>query len=423
MADCSLGKVERRLTDALVPWVECKHSYCDPDSFRRSLNNCIQALRNVTFILQKDKGKFPAFDAWYVIWQQKMRKDPVLRWLIEARNQVVKQGDLETFSEARVALVRSYQELPLEEFSVPPMTPTEGIARVLAASRPDSVKVLDGLLRVERRWVEVNLPEVELLEALSHVFNVLTELLIDAHGRFLSPIDRESCKWWNETQSVCGKLPPCMIAQEWDRTVWVDLGSGSLVKAAQRHVTVSEKNLRAVRERYPAAINLVKELKHARDITELVDNYFEQAKILLCRDGYHVSIVFLGYPNGAMQLHQLAIPDGTMKELIFRQLAVNVAKTGATSVIMIGEIWLAPYRKNAKQVSRAHDPERREALEVLGANAAGEVYVRRVIFHKDAQGGIIFDSDFDGGCEELFFLEPLREVWKCKWAWISRPQE
>jgi predicted YcjX-like family ATPase len=45
-----------RLDDAHNLWHQAEVGYFDPNSFRIALNACIQALRSVTFVLQKTKG-------------------------------------------------------------------------------------------------------------------------------------------------------------------------------------------------------------------------------------------------------------------------------------------------------------------------------------------------------------------------------
>ena len=72
---CPLNATEKRLTDCLNLFIETKNNYFDPEVFRLKLNNCIQTLRTVTFILQKNRSVFSEFDSWYKQWQDKMRND------------------------------------------------------------------------------------------------------------------------------------------------------------------------------------------------------------------------------------------------------------------------------------------------------------------------------------------------------------
>ncbi len=60
---------EARLREVLKHWKDAASSYHEPEDFRISLNSCIQSLRNVTFILQKQKSEISNFENWYSKWQ------------------------------------------------------------------------------------------------------------------------------------------------------------------------------------------------------------------------------------------------------------------------------------------------------------------------------------------------------------------
>src|ERR1700676_3214289 len=95
---CPLHDVHQRLEDAVRMWKRANDSYFSPDDFRIAVQPCIQAFRSATWVLQNNKDKITGFEVWYSKWQEKMRSDVVLRWLVEARNQIEKQGDLQTKS-------------------------------------------------------------------------------------------------------------------------------------------------------------------------------------------------------------------------------------------------------------------------------------------------------------------------------------
>ena len=81
-------------------------NYHDPYAFRYELNAFIQALRNITFMLQSEKSRPPSFKDWYVFQQEKMRSDAHLRKFVEVRNFIVKKSMLATASKAHVGLFR-----------------------------------------------------------------------------------------------------------------------------------------------------------------------------------------------------------------------------------------------------------------------------------------------------------------------------
>ena len=76
--DCILNNVEKRWFDSWNLWISCAKNYYDPESFRLNLNNCIQTLRTITWILQKNKSDIPGFNEWYGKWQAQMRSNQIL---------------------------------------------------------------------------------------------------------------------------------------------------------------------------------------------------------------------------------------------------------------------------------------------------------------------------------------------------------
>ena len=80
------------------------------------MQNVIQSLRSVTFILQSHKAKIPNFVQWYGNyvdekhgkrgeWQNRLYADPLMRWIVDARNKIEKQGDLESRSFVRAEII------------------------------------------------------------------------------------------------------------------------------------------------------------------------------------------------------------------------------------------------------------------------------------------------------------------------------
>ena len=101
----------RRLMDAHQYWDQAAAGCFGTALVRINVNACIQALRSTTFILQSHKKALP--DLRFGTQEYggtKMRGDPALRWLVDARNRIVKQGDLDLRSLLRVSVVFSYLE-------------------------------------------------------------------------------------------------------------------------------------------------------------------------------------------------------------------------------------------------------------------------------------------------------------------------
>ncbi|WP_262423401.1 hypothetical protein [Brevundimonas denitrificans] len=179
-----LAAVDQRLADLHRHWHIAEAAYFDPDAFRVGIQTAIQTARTVTFILQAQKAIFPDFDEWYSGWQDRFRADTLMRWMVNARNRIEKQGDLETHSWVRAEIVASHLsgegpriDAPAELFDAP-----WKIVRAIPRDALGEHLRNKGTLRIERRWVENTLPDWELLDAVATTYGRLAELVADAHG-------------------------------------------------------------------------------------------------------------------------------------------------------------------------------------------------------------------------------------------------
>lgn len=409
---CPLAAVEQRLLDAFSLCLETKSYYFHPDRFRLSLNNTIQALPNVTFILQKSKSRLTDFDSWYSRWQDTMRSDCQMRWLVESRNLIVKQGDLETRSRARISVVDSWFESPKLELDGPPFMKSEELRRLFVVNRPKGMPIDVGLLKIERRWIDSRMPGNEILEILAHAFNTLSQLLYDAHVRLLDAIVSNECSWFHMLTSSTELLPPCLMGQEWDRTIWIDLRDGKIAMPVSKEVRPSETDLLRAAEHYKWSNNQKDKISAAAgDLKNEAAVWFEHAKNILQVDGYHRPIALLGFPDGRKAIFSMEMIDRTEKHLQIRRLAAYIEKTGATSVILINEAWLSrgslPSSEHAED-----DPNREETLQLIASDNEGQLFVHTAIFTRNAQEKIQFTEEIAASTDIIYMLQPIRDAWQ-----------
>jgi hypothetical protein len=189
IAACPLAAVDQRLADGHRFWHQAETAYFDPDGFRLAAQSAIQTLRSVTFILQKNKRAIAGFEQWYGGWQKRLAADELMRWIVDARNRIEKEGDLETLSYVRAEIVASYLdegpriEVPASLFQNP-----AALLRTIPTGALGEHVRRNGALRLQRRWVENTLPDYELLDALAIAYGKLAELVHDAHRQIgLSP--------------------------------------------------------------------------------------------------------------------------------------------------------------------------------------------------------------------------------------------
>jgi hypothetical protein len=71
--------------------------YHEPQEFCYALGAFIQAARNVTFMLQKEKSVFKDF-VWYESWREHAKANQLLKWLHDTRTDFVHCQSLEPHS-------------------------------------------------------------------------------------------------------------------------------------------------------------------------------------------------------------------------------------------------------------------------------------------------------------------------------------
>ena len=96
-----------KLHEVMYFYYRMLDTYHQPYEFRYNVNAFIQALRNVTWLLQSEESKPSGFDYWYERAQERMRSNENLRKFVDLRNLIVKQGMLVGRSRANVGLFRA----------------------------------------------------------------------------------------------------------------------------------------------------------------------------------------------------------------------------------------------------------------------------------------------------------------------------
>ena len=101
-------------------------------SFRYNLNAFLQALRSVTWVLQKELSHRDGFKEWYPGKQEIMREDQLLRNFVDGRNVVVKERSLEMHSRADIGIFRGRTLKLALNVDVPPNAPSKYIVENMA---------------------------------------------------------------------------------------------------------------------------------------------------------------------------------------------------------------------------------------------------------------------------------------------------
>jgi hypothetical protein len=195
-ARCRIPYTHDRLHETHHWWHEIARNYHEPDPFRYALGAFIQAARNVTFMLQKEKTEFQDF-GWYTDWSEHAKTDPVLRWLGKARTGVVHQHALEPHSWLEMRCVGNPRIQDDEEDEIPLVKKVSPFRCTHTYVNLGGPWKTDHTHEFTRHWSIEGLGERELLEVCADIYDRLDELVVDAHerlGNSVTSFKREGAK-------------------------------------------------------------------------------------------------------------------------------------------------------------------------------------------------------------------------------------
>ncbi|MBT2286952.1 hypothetical protein J7E78_25870 [Paenibacillus polymyxa] len=425
--DCIIPYTHKRLLEAHRLWHQAYDNYFDPEGFRVNINATIQALRNLTFALQNEKEKIIDFDSWYPNWQSKMKTDPIMKWLNEARVKIVHQKDLETKSQANV-LIHSYFNLVEYKFDVPALLPSEVIAHNAKSIIKEKIEIPEHQLKeciavVERRWVAEDLPDWEILDALAYGFNFAKDIVLDAHKQAGSNYIQCSLHDYLHPLSyddLTGQYS-CMNMNATFRTQNIVLSDFQTRAFETNTVKMNEQIISAAKKRYSSKIfsQLSGISKH--DPFKFADTLNKVALQVLKKDKYHEWIQFIKVPYKGWELRTVNPEDKSDKFLIMKELAQYVKETKATCVININEAWVSgdvDAIMGGTPVSETQDKAEALCISVITSDGKSRSYMTE--FQRRYFGNIKFLETKIAEENPGYFLKPVLDVWETRSEEVSK---
>ncbi len=377
---CPISQTHTRLNQAYLMFSEVADRYQKPEEFTTSLNNLIQALRNVTFILQAEKSKIPNFDAWYAPLQEKMRQNESLSWLVRARNHVVKKGDLEKESFLS-ASIRSHYDKVLFSEKFDPFISLEEVAerfrKLIKIKMPKHFED-ETILHLERRWVINDFPKTEIIDVLIYCFSQLVEIVFCAHTECCDTGFIEC-----EKNSYLDPEKDFMITLRNDikkgRIVDILYKSGKTMKPQsitfnpfKDKAPNSDKSFSEVaKERYwiPKEIFALMDSSGENLPFNNVKYHIEMARHLFKVDQRVDTVAFLYFFNKPPMIIQLGMDNPADRYAIMDRLAEQVEETHCTAVVFVGEVWIGNYPKSGEEfVPARYQKDKKEAVSILAAS-------------------------------------------------------
>ena len=374
-----------------------------------------------------------------------MRASSVLTWAKEARNRVVKQGELETASTATVRLL-TWKDDELTRLPIAPETPSEvllnhlPILDLIAKASIPSGDLSSAVLELERQWNLPSFQNREVLNTLAAAYGLLSDLLVDAHTRLgrLDCIEHPSPHpSFRATHHRSGTLP-CMTATTELRKEHFSLRTRTRLVRGTMKPPEGGPSPTVAAARYGMKFADLATLSRSADPDSMAKRLVYWSKRMLKKDRSHIRLVFVR--DGAGEWHPMTFlhSDRSEKHLAVRLIAQFVEQTGADAVIDVSELWYVP-REKARTIrdfsNLENVPGRAEALLVLVATRAGLLRVYLTPFSRGLFGGIKLGdtSVSDENPSNNYYLYPVFKVWAAqgtragvhgepvRWLWEPDP--
>jgi hypothetical protein len=402
---CPARHAHQRLIDCHELWHAAEREYMDPEGFRLNLNSLIQNLRNVTWLLQKQKSTLLNFNTWYPAWRTSVSTDPVMKWLVRARNRIVKEADLELLSSATLSVSIDWLNAFEAHWTMPPRYTTRNILiRLLSTQQLPSA----GLVTIERRWVDRNLPDEELLGALAHAYAQISHVVAIAHDQNEArPCDlapRSACV----TPSLGQRRLACM--QSWDdkRRLHINLANRVEVSETTEIVPNDPKLGVLARDRYG-------DVPMTGDPISRVLDMLETNKRMLIADKSLATVALLFSGERMFDIYVLDFFDQASKRIAMQRVADRMRLFRADGLMLISEAWMAEL--DPDEILTATTPpararaNRTEAIQVLAITRDGRKSDATCLFSRRQDGEVILGDTLINVFGEANLLEPIRRSW------------
>ncbi len=391
-------------------WHAMSGAYMEPDSFRMHLNSLIQGLRNVTFMVQKQKADLAGYEDWYTKFVKDITPKPLMRWAVKSRNRIVKESDLELLSEAKIRWVVNWVAKEERKFAFPPRMSSRQMLEVIF-SDPGNPRV--GVVTISRRWVDKSLPDYELLHATREIFIELSRLLQAGHtaaGVTSCAMDKREPACVAPAISVHPLA--CMDINSGLRQEHVDLEDGFGINEIEHVIMRDEREVEKANRRY-GSFSVT-----ASGPIEAAPQLMESACMVLRKDKCHMPMMWSYRDGKIVDMISPNFLDQNGKYLMFHRLADRVETLRADGIVLVIEAWWAPDDKRDAQgllIPPRDREDRQEVLHVAAATRAGERLSLLSPFSRSEAGEIIFGETISGPDEELGVLGPflpIFERWK-----------
>lgn len=380
---CPIPQAHSRLNHAFSMFEEITARYQKPDEFTVTLNDLIQALRNITFILQAEKENVKDFDKWYAPHQKIMKEDEALSWLNDARVHVVHRGDLEKKSHLTLRIKDHLDQVLLKEAFDPYIPLSDALIRFKRALRLDLPKFYEEetIIEAEREWVVDTFPKAEITDVLIYCLSMLTGIIYEAHGVCgidpmhcpLNAFVKEGEDFLVVIRNKVKKGRVLKMLYKEDRALaFKNEDFSPFDKVPGKEETYGE----LAEKRYGPAKEIIKSVETKnRAVGDLPFNKIElhirASRHFFAIDGHVQPIAFLYFPDRSPMMIQLELKNPEDRYLMAELIAEKVEETHCAAVLMVGETWSGePPMEGRELIPPRLQENKKEHVMVLAASPA-----------------------------------------------------
>ncbi len=188
---CPLHDAHDKLEESFYFLMMMTETYHIPDDFRFNLNAFLQALRSVTFMLQKEKSHISGFEEWYEKKQKEMEDNICLVNSSKTRRLIVHLKSLKAKSKMTVGLYRGHQiKLGFCYDNLHPFLDSHTIfnfviPRIKELGFIDEEHSAIGeQLGIKREWFCEELGDSEILKTCYEAYCSICKIMSEAHSLF-----------------------------------------------------------------------------------------------------------------------------------------------------------------------------------------------------------------------------------------------
>lgn len=397
----------RRLNDLFQLICQTDQTYFDPELFRLNINNAITTARTVTFLIQKNKASIPSYEDLYRSHVLEVcGSSPLMKWLIDARNKIEKEGDLAIHSQLRVSVMFSYLksgpsiEPPREDLL---FASQNKLWKAWLKMAPATV-VDESAIVIDRRWVANTLPDFELTDALLRAFTILRSA-VDAFDKVCG----------QDSRGVdYGHLANISSAS---RREYIKLNTGKVFSIRHDRVVTTPDQAERIAASLKDLSTDATSAAYANPNLPLkarLESFASMAVKIFNRDGYHDTMFFRTNGKGAITNSETVFFADRIEKYIFWHAMADLAKfeQDFQGIFFIGEIWYRTAPGDGDFTSISAWPIVGDGIALTAATAKGEFEEIQIPIKRNgntATADLSSAEDRGGGLPN--FIYPLRAAW------------